>query len=214
MPKSKTRRKSGKKATSNHASSSNVQWGGTTDKLKPFTKAVLGLIAIGVVGGIGFFWWNAASTSREFDGLIAGGQGALADVVSTPNRGRRHLNIGEHYNYNEGFPTSGPHAPIWARPGFYTAQQLPVQLVHAIEHGNIVIYYDKPSPENLAMLKNWASLYQGQWDGVVVTPARSLGEGIVLTAWQKRLRLPKFDPASAAAFVDAFRGRGPENKVR
>jgi hypothetical protein len=37
---------------------------------------------------------------------------------------------------------------------------------------------------------------------------------VVLTAWRKILKLDTFEPASAAAFVDAYRGRGPENKVR
>ena len=40
------------------------------------------------------------------------------------------------------------------------------------------------------------------------------GEAIVLTAWTKRLRLDPFDPAAAAAFIDAYRGRGPEHPVR
>lgn len=37
---------------------------------------------------------------------------------------------------------------------------------------------------------------------------------ILLTAWTKMLRLAKFDAASAAAFIDRFRGRGPEHPVR
>lgn len=64
------------------------------------------------------------------------------------------------------------------------------------------------------ILKRWAGLYGGQWDGLVVTPKPGLGEAIVLTAWTKLLRLAPFDAEAAAAFIDAFRGRGPENPVR
>ena len=39
-------------------------------------------------------------------------------------------------------------------------------------------------------------------------------EVVVMTAWTKLLRLEAFDEASAAAFIDLFRGRGPENRVR
>ncbi len=41
-----------------------------------------------------------------------------------------------------------------------------------------------------------------------------LGSDLVLTAWTKRLRLASFDAPLAAAFVDAYRGRGPEHPVR
>jgi hypothetical protein len=83
-----------------------------------------------------------------------------------------------------------------------------------LEHGNIVIYYDAPETEVLATLKDWAGLYGGQWDGLVVTPHSGLGKTIVMTAWRKILRLDTFDPAAAAAFIDAYRGRGPEHPVR
>jgi hypothetical protein len=83
-----------------------------------------------------------------------------------------------------------------------------------LEHGNIVIYYDTPEPEALATLKDWAGLYTGTWDGVVVAPMDGLGGDLVLTAWTKTLRLRSFDAGLAAAFVDAYRGRGPEHPVR
>jgi hypothetical protein len=40
-----------------------------------------------------------------------------------------------------------------------------------------------------------------------------LGETVILTSWQHRLELAKMD-VRASFFVDAFRGRGPENRVR
>jgi hypothetical protein len=71
-----------------------------------------------------------------------------------------------------------------------------------------------PTPDALADLKDWAALYTGTWDGVVLTPMERLGEEVVLNAWTKTLRLKSFDPALAAAFIDRYRGRGPENPVR
>jgi hypothetical protein len=41
-----------------------------------------------------------------------------------------------------------------------------------------------------------------------------IGQQIILTAWTKELRLEEFDAAAAAAFIDRFRGRGPEHPVR
>jgi hypothetical protein len=98
--------------------------------------------------------------------------------------------------------------------GGLSATRAPTQLVHALEHGNVVIDYGEPAPEGMERLERWAALYDGQWSGLVVTPAVGLGEAAVLTAWTERRELDSFDPAAAAAFIDAYRGRGPEHPVR
>jgi DNA polymerase III delta subunit len=77
----------------------------------------------------------------------------------------------------------------------------------------VVIYYDQPQTSVLETLRNWAALFPGDKDGVIVVPYPGLGSAIVLTAWTKRLRLATFEPAAAAAFIDAFRGRGADNRV-
>jgi hypothetical protein len=130
---------------------------------------------------------------------------------------RTHIPPNAFYDYGTPFPTSGPHSPRWTETGFYSEPQRPTELVHALEHGNIVIYYDRPGPRALGQLRRWAETYQGQWNGVVVVPSPGLRERIVLTAWEKRLLLDRFDEAdeaAAAAFLDAFRGRGPEGAMR
>jgi len=46
-------------------------------------------------------------------------------------------------------------------------------------------------------------------------PAEPLGEANHdLGAWGQRLELKPFDPELAAAFIDRYRGRGPERRVR
>lgn len=98
--------------------------------------------------------------------------------------------------------------------GVYEQVQRPEQLVHSLEHGNIVVYYDEPTPEAEQALKSWAEQFSGPWDGIVAVPKSGLGESLVLTAWTKKLVQPSFDAAAAASFIDAYRGRGPENPVR
>ncbi|MDF2766556.1 MAG: hypothetical protein K0S81_3551 [Rhodospirillales bacterium] len=127
---------------------------------------------------------------------------------------RTHIPPAAFYDYGTPFPTSGPHSPRWTETGFYSEPQRPTELVHALEHGNIVIYYDQSGTPALQQLKGWADEHQGQWDGVVVVPSPGLKERVVLTAWEKRLQLKQFDAAAAAAFLDAFRGRGPEGAMR
>jgi len=127
---------------------------------------------------------------------------------------RGHLRPGQTRTYTSLFPTSGSHHRTPTEPGYYETHQPPIHLVHALEHGHIVIYYDKPDAEGLKTLRVWSGLYSGQWDGVVVTPKPGLGQKIVLTAWAKRLDQNQLDMPLAAAFINAFRGRGPENPVR
>ncbi|MDP6276923.1 MAG: hypothetical protein QGI11_00225 [Nitrospinota bacterium] len=49
---------------------------------------------------------------------------------------------------------------------------------------------------------------------MIATKMAGIGVSVVLTAWTKRLNLERFDRAAAAAFIDLFRGRGPEHPVR
>ncbi len=171
------------------------------------------VLAVAIVG-LAAVWWFSTADDRAFSGLASAGEPALSKVVSEPNAGRQHIQAGATYRYPSRFPTSGPHDPNWVRSGFYTSPQAPTLVVHALEHGNIVIYYERPGEPALAQLMGWSERFRGQWDGVVVLPASGLGEAVVLTAWTKRLELERFDAAAAAAFIDAYRGRGPENRVR
>jgi hypothetical protein len=60
----------------------------------------------------------------------------------------------------------------------------------------------------LETLRRWTALFDRDWGGIVVVPKSGLGAAVVLTAWDKRLRLDPFDSAAAAAFIDAFTGPG------
>jgi len=191
-----------------------IQWGGAADKQTGrLNMVLLALVAAALAAGA-IYWWQTARSAAGFDALVAEGQPALAAVESQTDTGSDHLTPGAAYNYGVPFPTSGPHDPDPTDPGFYSAPQPPTKLVHALEHGHVVIYYDQPGETALGYLKDWAALFGGHWDGVVVAPGAALGRAVVLTAWRKTLRLDNFEPTTVAAFIDAYRGRGPENPVR
>ena len=154
------------------------------------------------------------SPPAEFGRLVAAGQGALTRVETFPNDGQNHQPVGTPLRYRTDPPVAGDHWPVWADPGRYAQAPPNEALVHSLEHGHIVIYIDRPNADGVRLLTVWSNMYRGMWDGIVVVPRANLGGGVVLTAWQKVLRLNEFDPAAAAAFIDQFRGRGPENPVR
>ncbi len=209
MPKSRKRKRS------NGAKHHDIPWGGAQPRTGGSRGRVIAIaVLVALIGGGGFMWWGSFSAERDFLALAERGKGALARVKAGTGAGGGHLTPGQAYSYAERFPTSGPHDRVWTGAGFYEVPQPPTRLVHAAEHGNVVIYYDTPATSVLDTLKRWAGLYDAQWSGIVVTPMSGMGETIVLTAWKKMLRLERFDAAAAAAFIDAYRGRGPERQVR
>ena len=161
-------------------------------------------------------WWalNVGRQESAFQKLAETGRAALSAVETPPSEGGGHLSPGQTVSYRSDPPTSGIHHKTWTAPGVYATPQLPTQLVHALEHGNIVIYYDRPDEAVLDTLKTWAGLYRSQWSGIVVVAKPGIGARIVLSAWKRMLRLETFDAAAAAAFIDNYRGRGPERAVR
>lgn len=192
-----------------------LAWGGVYSQGKRRRDYVIvGAAIIVVAVGAALYWWRAAGVERAFLALAQEGRPALVRVQTFDSDGRGHLAQNEPVEFPGRFPTSGSHYSVWVDAGFYDTPQPPAHLVHAAEHGNIVIYYDQPGDEAIATLRGWASLYGGQWDGVVVTAMPGLGATVVTTAWTKRMTLDQFDAAAGAAFIDAFRGRGPENSVR
>jgi len=171
------------------------------------------VLAAAIVAGGGFIWQSNQAVTA-FDKTAVLGKSKLSSVITERNDGRGHYEFDHQANFPGRFPTSGQHNQRWTEPGFYEEPQNAGKLVHALEHGNIVIYYDTPGSKALALLKQWSNLFQGQWSGVVVVPAPGLGEKIVLSAWQKKLQLKPLAESPAAAFIDTYRGRGPEHPVR
>lgn len=56
--------------------------------------------------------------------------------------GRDHLPEGTKIYYKFNLPTSGDHYPSWISKGFYDEPRPDGNLVHSLEHGYIIIWYD------------------------------------------------------------------------
>ena len=177
-------------------------------------NAIVWVAGFLIAGGIGYLIWGQGGGEEEFMKSVAAGRSAASQVKAIPSRGTTHLRLGQTFAYPGLYPTSGPHDSVPTPPGFYTGTRSPTKLVHALEHGSIVIYYDKPGEEALKTLRSWTSLYSAPWAAVIAVPQPGIGKTVVLTAWTKRLTLPNFERPAAAAFIDLYRGRGPEKRVR
>lgn len=178
----------------------------------PVGKTIVSVAGLTVIGYLGWLAWESSVARIEFDRAAARGKSSLAKIERHADEGRGHPSTPVRYRVDP--PTSGPHATNWAAAGFYEAPQPQDTLVHALEHGSIVIYYGTLAPDTRASIETLTRRFGGRWDGVLAVPRPGIEREIILTAWRRALRLPEYDDNAVAAFVDAHRGRGPENPVR
>ena len=113
---------------------------------------VAALIAVGVLvlagggdgSGGGDSQASAAPTFGEED-LEAAAEAAGCELRSHQDRGSEHTSEDVEYETNP--PTSGPHDPVAAEDGIYSAGPPDVeQTVHALEHGRINFQYAPGAP--------------------------------------------------------------------
>lgn len=124
--------------------------------------------------------------------------------------------MGTRVIYKTDPPTSGDHYETPLAPRFYDTEMPLEAIVHNLEHGHIAIYYDpdRASAEDLEKIRGLTRKYNGYWDAVIAFPKPNAEKPFILTAWTKMLKLDHYDEEAIDAFVDAYRGRGPENPVR
>ena len=141
----------------------------------------------------------------------------LKEIELFETEGSTHVPKDTRVTYKTNPPTSGFHYDKWLPPAVYAEDKTqPELLVHNLEHGNVVIYFDpeKIEKSNSEALMALPKKHPGQWDGVVVVTKKGMEQPLILTAWRAALRLKAYDAEKIAAFLDAFLGRGPENPIR
>lgn len=162
---------------------------------------------------------DAAPTGIEDDSLPEqGDEEWISQVESFESEGIQHVEQGSEIDYAQSPPLSGEHWGRAIQAGFYPETPELPRLVHTLEHGAVVIYYDPATmtPEAEASLRAWANNYQGTWASVVVAPNPNENPkgDYVLTAWTHRLVVDDYDAEAVRAFAAEYLGRGPENPVR
>jgi len=134
-------------------------------------------------------------------------------IETFPNEGNTHVPVGTGIQYNTDPPTSGNHYPFPQQGGFFQNPILPGFLVHSMEHGGVIIYYN-PSVITTAQtntLKALAQAHQGVFGQVVCVPRNDTAFPFILTAWTHWLRLTTFDESRINNFLALFLGKGPES---
>ena len=76
--------------------------------------------------------------------LATAAQQAGCKLISEPSEGANHISGPFHYKLNP--PATGNHDPVPASDGEYTSPPGIGHLVHALEHGRVIIWYKPGSP--------------------------------------------------------------------
>lgn len=180
--------------------------------------AVVGAIAGGVeVGGSGTSPDGelgsiepAALPDQRLTGLRSAAKAAGCELQDPPEKPAQHVE--GRVDYESAPPTSGPHALAPARDGVYTEPPLPEKLVHPLEHGNIVIWFDPELSD--AERGGLAALYNEDAVQMILTPnPRGMPYAVAASAWGHLVGCPRFNPRvfdALRAFRDRYRGKGPE----
>jgi hypothetical protein len=88
------------------------------------------LIIAALVASLIFLIWLFIASNKPLPG------------ISELQDGRNHIPEGSKTNYKFNPPTAGDHYPSWITKGFYDEPRPDGNLVHSLEHGYIVLWYD------------------------------------------------------------------------
>ncbi len=118
-------------------------------------------------------------------------------------------------------PAGGPHYPSTFKAGLYDESEvasLPQYpegyLVHNIEHGYVIFWYncEAPGATNCESLKANIRKVMDEFGGIklIAFPWKSLDIPVIMTSWGRMERFPVFDANEASAFISANRNHSPE----
>ena len=124
-----------------------------------------------------------------------------------------HVGPGVPVNYPTIPPYGGPHDGTPLRCGVYTEPARLENIVHSMEHGAVVLYYqpDLFTPAEVAEARSAALALLNDNHPLIFTPNREIAQRMVLAAWGVLMPLQNFDAATLRAFVNEFEGKGPED---
>ena len=171
------------------------------------SRLLWGVVALLVVIALGYIGLQAMKSKP----------GASVPVMASA----RHIQVGEqHEAYNSDPPTSGPHYAQPAQAGFYDEALPDETLVHNLEHGYVIIWYNCAglSDSDCQTIKTQIKTVMDNAKPVTITgtkkliavPRPNMGTLIALTSWGRIDKLNSFNEQEMAEFINDFRNEAPE----
>ncbi len=183
-------------------------------------------IALVIIAAVAFFVINERSTDNK---SVAAPEGvAAADAGCDPaeeheEEGNEHVDPNAEVEYETSPPTSGDHWPpeLVSDAGFYPSEVPEESLVHNLEHGQIVIWYDSAASSDLREDLEAFTESQNDLDAlpagattapIITVPYDDIPEGktYVMTAWTQSQACSSYSLDAINEFREKFQGRSPE----
>lgn len=145
-------------------------------------------------------------------------EAGCTDIETSQAEGRQHVEDGTDVDYGTNPPTSGDHYGVQADPGFYPSALPEEQVVHNLEHGQIIIWYAPDAPD--AVKDDLEAYVDAANDAVsvqeipplVAVPYDGLeGDATYgLSAWTANQSCVDYSKDVIDSFRQRFQGKGPE----
>jgi hypothetical protein len=152
---------------------------------------------------------------------------ACTVVVEEPSQiPANHLPVGTEIAYSSNPPSSGPHYPSWAHFQEYAAPVPDGYLVHALEHGAVLLLYkcdalDASSGECANVIASLRAVRDALAADpscdpsvrvrVILAPRPALDVPVAAAAWGFTYKAACVDPPSLTQFVTEHYAKAPEN---
>ena len=126
--------------------------------------------------------------------------------------GQAHHPAGMRITYATTPPYGGAHWTIPLRCGIYEQEQLFEPMVHTMEHGAIVLYYQPLAvdADTVGAMRVAASQLLSEGRRMILTPSTRIGVPVAMASWGRLMLLDDFEEDTLRAFLDAFEGDAPE----
>jgi hypothetical protein len=150
-------------------------------------------------------------------------QQPVAGEDAVTSQGNFHIDKGSPspIEYNTTPPTSGPHYGDLAAWNIYSKPERYEQLIHNMEDGGVLVYYQCPDgcPEIVDKLTAIVDPYIKAGRHVLMVPndpkwtignsqplQKDMGAKIALTAWTRILKMNEVDETKIRAFIEKYEG--------
>jgi hypothetical protein len=169
------------------------------------TFAIAGAVAALVV----FLIFSERTEEQAVDGVTAGEAGCT-DIEEPEELGADHVDEGTPVNYNSTPPTSGPHYQQTANVGFSEEPIRPEQLVHNMEHGQVVVWFSPDAAQST--VDSLTAYVENAGIAMVGTPFGEVpdGKAFSITAWGALQSCDEVSEGILDRFRSRYQGRGPE----
>lgn len=165
------------------------------------------VIAVVILGAVIALVLRDRGDDEELAG-VGPGKAGCTEIEEHEDEGQDHVEVTPQYGTNP--PNSGPHLGTPASPGFFEDPIDPGALVHNLEHGQIVFWYDPDAPQDV--LDDLEAVVDQEFEASVAAPwpEPEAPYNFAMSAWGATQKCREVSQAVVDEFRETYQGHGPE----